>query len=256
MRPSQALSFVISLTAAALLCGCGARSALPGEHLGAGAAGADGGVVCADQGGLSLSGRVRDFHSSHPDFEKFIDDDPGIVAAELGADGEPVYAGGSAGTLTTTGQVDFDQWYHDVPGVNAGLDLSFPLTGDLAAFAFDSDDFFPIDGALFGDEGNPHNFHFTLELHGSFRYQGGEVFEIAGDDDLWLFVDKRLAIDRGGVHGLESGAADVDTLATPFGLVVDGVYPIDVFFAERHTSKSELHLNLTGPDLCVLPGGA
>jgi fibro-slime domain-containing protein len=237
----------LAIALATLLAGCGARSELPGAR----SQGSSSTAPCVTTASASLAGRVRDFSTSHPDFEKFLGDDRGIVAADLGADGTPVY-GDHATTPTTTGAADFAQWYHDVPGVNLGADFALPLTGDLGAFAFNSDAFFPIDDQLMGNEGMDHNFSFTLELHGQFRYQGGEVFDIAGDDDLGLFVDKRLVIDLGGVHSSEEGSADVDALAEQLGLLSGEVYPLDVFFAERHTEGSTLHVNLAGPDLCVV----
>src|SRR4029079_11380847 len=73
---------------------------------------------------------VRDFHAHNPpDFELDVsearmsagktsrDPDLCIVESELGADGTPVYASHPT-TLTTTGVADFNQWYHDVPGVH------------------------------------------------------------------------------------------------------------------------------------------
>lgn len=208
-------------------------------------------VPCEHGPAIVLSGTIRDFHTSHPDFEKFLGDDPGIVADQLGADGEPVYAGNPT-TPTTTGKANFDQWYHDSPGVNEPTPFALPLTGDLASFSFTSDEFFPIDDKLFGNEGLPHNYAFTLELHGNFRYQGGETFDIAGDDDVWVFVNKTLVVDLGGVHSTEEGNIDVTPLASSLGLVQDQVYPLDVFFAERHTSGSTLHVTLSGPDLCIV----
>lgn len=209
--------------------------------------------MCATDRGASLTGRIRDFSSSHPDFEgDFLDVDLGIVAPVLADDRTPVYAPGDSGsTPTTTGQASFEPWFHDVDGVNLGRDLDLPLSGDISAFTFDSDAFFPIDGELLGNEGRPHNFHFTIELHGSFRYRGGEVFAIEGDDDLFIFVDRRLAVNLGGVHSSTSGAVNVDTLAGDLGLIEGEVYPLDVFFAERHTDGSTLHLTLAGPSLCL-----
>jgi fibro-slime domain-containing protein len=240
--------------AAALAAGCGARSELStganrssttgGQGGGGGGGGAD---ACQGGGGPTvLAGRIRDFHDTHPDFEEgVINLDPGIVEPSLGSDGKPVYAGAD-GNPTTSGQANFDTWYRDVEGVNLGMDLTLPLEDAGNGLAFASDAFFPIDGQLFGDEGRPHNYHFTLEAHATFRYRGGEVFAFEGDDDLWAFIDRRLALDLGGVHGTESGAVSLDEL----GLTPGEVYPLDVFFAERQTSGSTFHVWLVGFDLC------
>ena len=116
----------------------------------------------------------------------------------------------------------------------------------LAGFAFDSDAFFPIDNQLFGNEGLQHNFHFTYRAQILFRFNGSEVFTFAGDDDLWAFIDSRLAIDLGGVHSTEGQEIPLAGL----GLTVGQTYPIDIFFAERHTDQSTLHVELRGFDLC------
>ncbi|HTJ81935.1 MAG TPA: fibro-slime domain-containing protein [Polyangiaceae bacterium] len=198
-----------------------------------------GGGLC----GTNLTGTIRDFQISHPDFEDFLGDDPGIVLPDLGADGKPVYAGQS-GNPTTTGQADFDQWYRDVPGVN----MSTPFTIALApsggtVFTYDNPAFFPIDDQLFGNEGNPHNFHFTFELHTKFFYSGGETFSVTGDDDLFTFINGKLAIDLGGVHGAESQSVDLDASAAALGITPGNIYALDFFFAERHTSESNFRID-------------
>ena len=230
------------LAAAATLTGCGARSNLPGDSNGYAALPGK----CTAVSAPALAGRVRDFSMAHPDFETaFIGDDRGIVEALLGPDGKPVYAG-QKGHPSTSGQADFDQWYRDVPGTNLGADLALPLTSSPEGFAFGTDDFFPIDGRLLGDEGMVHNYSFTFEGHTSFRYQGGETFVLSGDDNLWAFIDGHLVLDLGGVHSTEDGQVAVDGLALKRG----GVYPVDVFFAERHTTGSTFHLSLLGFELC------
>ena len=100
-----------------------------------------------------------------------------------------------------------------------------------------------------GNEGNPHNYHFTTELHATFDYVGGEIFNFTftftGDDDLWLFINGRLAIDLGGLHPEVSATIDLDQIADQLQIVVGGTYPMDIFHAERRTSESNFRIQTT-----------
>ena len=75
--------------------------------------------------------------------------------------------------------------------------------------------------------------------------QGGERFNFTGDDDLWVFVNGKLAIDLGGVHGPMAGNVDMDAQANNLGLEIGQVYDIDFFFAERHTTQSNFTITTT-----------
>jgi fibro-slime domain-containing protein len=192
-----------------------------------------------------LKATVRDFSTAHPDFEYMIGDDLGIVAGTLGADGKPVYAGNPT-TPTTTGKDNFDQWYRDVPGVNMAIPIEIPLMdAGNGTYTYSNSAFFPIDGQGFGNENNIHNYHFTLELRTQFTYEGGEVFTFTGDDDLFTFINGKLAINLGGVHGAQSSTIDLDARAAEFGIVKGNKYSLDFFFAERHTSESNFRIDTT-----------
>ena len=227
------------------LIGTGSTGNGGGGGAAGGGSGGNGGAAGNGFCGSTLTGTIRDFQQSHPDFEFKIESDPGIVETNLGSDGKPVYAG-QTNNPTTTGKANFDQWYRDVPGVNQKDLLAIPLTNTSGnVWTYDNSAFFPIDGKLFGNEGNPHNFHFTFELHTKFVYQGGEVFTFTGDDDLFVFVNGKLGIDLGGVHGAESGQIDLDAKSGELGINKGGTYALDFFFAERHTSESNFRIDTT-----------
>jgi len=238
---------------------------------GIGGEGGEGGIIFAGSGGSGgmggnctpeLVGVVRDFRgypAGHPDFEHFGGEGlKGIVALDLGPDQKPVYAHAGP-TAHTTGPAEFDQWYRDVEGVNMSMPFKVTLTEDpmTGIATFESTAFFPIDDQLFGNEGFDHNYGFTYELHMTFKYQGGETFAFSGDDDLWVFVNKRLAIDLGGLHPPQGDTLDLDAKAAELGIVPGGEYALDFFHAERHSTGSNFKiqstLSFTNCDPIIIP---
>lgn len=193
--------------------------------------------------GSNLTGVLRDFQASHPDFGDAVADDRGLVEPWLGADRKPVYAPAGP-TATTSGAGNFNQWYRDTPGINQSgeFTLTFVDRGN-GIFTYDNPAFFPLDGEMFGNEYQDHNYHFTFELHTDFAYRGGEIFTFAGDDDLFVFINGQLAIDLGGVHGAQTDSVDLDAEAATLGLVVGDAYPLDLFQAERHATGSTFRVD-------------
>jgi len=203
----------------------------------------------------ALQATIRDFKVEHPDFEDFTSDvgQKGIVLPELGPDNKPVYAAPGP-TAQTAGPGPFAQWYSNTPDTNIPFAIEIPLTEVMPGlFSFESNAFFPIDDQGWGNQGNPHNFHFTSEIHTVFNYKGGEVFTFIGDDDLWLFINGKLAIDLGGVHPELEASVDLDAQADALGIQVGGMYTMALFHAERHTDNSNFRID-TSIECFTAPG--
>lgn len=220
---------------------------------------------------------------------------PADSCGVLDAEGKPVFH--LTGTASARGRVTsadtYALWYRDtnaddIEGAEGVIDMCHvadslrldQLGGDDSdVYQFSSTSHFPLGTRCFGlTPGETRNYHFTTELRYFFQYQGGETLTFRGDDDVWVFVNGRHAVDIGGVHAardgrvvlgddgsggstdsdcsrhgddlggdctLEAGELASDTDAR-FGLVRGGVYEIVLFHAERHTSASNFRLTLQG----------
>ncbi len=195
-----------------------------------------------------LRGIVRDFYESHPDYGEEKTDGPGFVLNALGDDRKPVHNG--SGTPNTE-IVQFEDWYHNVDEVNDPYVVDVWLEPVDGTFIFDSGLFFPLDGVgdpseyYDGHDDQPHNFHFTTELHTAFEYGGGEQFLFRGDDDVWVFINDQLVVDLGGVHGPLEGSVNLDDVAEELELTIGNVYTLDLFHAERRQYGSNFRIETT-----------
>ena len=62
-----------------------------------------------------------------------------------------------------------------------------------------------------------------------------------------MFVNKKLAVDIGGIHTPQDGTITISAAnAASFGLTNGGVYEVEVFQAERQTTSSSFKLTLSG----------
>jgi fibro-slime domain-containing protein len=197
---------------------------------------------------------------SNPDFERSSALNAGFQTGLVKNDLKIISVGGTPtyripafnAAKNSITEASFEQWFIPTaasgsnPGNKAitGKELVLTKTSDSPVkYTYYSSSFFPLDGTGsnqqgFGHQGRSHNYHFTMELHTSFTYQTGQEFSFTGDDDVWVFINKKLVIDLGGGHAERSASGKLDTL----GLVPGSVYDFDLFFAERHTSHSNFKM--------------
>ncbi len=116
-----------------------------------------------------------------------------------------------------------------------------------------------------------HNFYFTSEVQYWLRYDANTnaTLDFLGDDDVWVFLNGKLAVDLGGVHVPALGSVTIDgatgtvtsnvsdgevgdvsatlnATAEDFGLVAGNVYKLSIFQAERKLRGSSYKLTLSG----------
>lgn len=131
---------------------------------------------------------------------------------------------------------------------------------------------FPLNYLGFGNSecssNSKKNYGYTLESSGKFVYHQAEklYFDFTGDDDVYLFINKKLALDIGGAHTavndkiyLEDnctidGYTD-ETWAQYLGLEEGGIYDFNFFYMERHTTESDMGIktNIRVYDAAAVP---
>ncbi len=134
-----------------------------------------------------------------------------------------------------------------------GTPLFFPVDGDTftpASERVSATIAPPYDANYSAEAGMPkHNFSFTSEVRYWFQYDATKTYtlDFTGDDDVWVFINRKLAVDLGGIHTPVQGSVTFGAgMPAKFGLTNGQVYEVVVFQAERQTTGSSYRLTLSG----------
>jgi fibro-slime domain-containing protein len=134
-----------------------------------------------------------------------------------------------------------------------GTPVFFPVDGDMFTPAAERSSAGlapPYDANWTAEAGMPkHNFSFTSEVRYWFQYDSTRAYtlDFTGDDDVWVFINRRLAVDLGGIHTPVQGSVTFGAgRPAMFGLTNGQVYEVAVFQAERQTNGSSYRLTLSG----------
>ena len=190
----------------------------------------------------------------------------GLVAYELGANYLPVLVRGNF--IPNRGLGNAERWFEAVEGKSEEYTGTFILkyqTKETTEFSFSSEKFYPIDGTEFskGDavnrDGHNHLFTMNLTLPVKVMANGEEDFTITADDDTFVFIGNKLAIDMGGVHEATTGRfeirenGDVYTGMNGEELAYSGITvgkdqdsAVRIFHADRDAKESVFAMQVRG----------
>ncbi len=204
-------------------------------------------TVTADEDeNMELNVTVRDFKEDKILFESPVPYEKikGMVQDTLGIDRKPIYNlqvwKDKYGEEVT--QEMLDGLFNDVPGYNMSTEQTLTMEKSGENWEIRSSSMFPIDDELFGNEGNSHNYHFSIEIHTRFKYVQGAEFYFNGDDDIWVFFNNKLVIDLGGVSYSTSQTVKLDEIADELGIKIGDIVSFDMFYMERHLTGSNMNM--------------
>jgi fibro-slime domain-containing protein len=188
----------------------------------------------------------------------------GIVQDTLGSDDKPLLNSKSPCPIDSFNWFYTKYIYGKYPNIKC---YNIKLTkNEDGLFYYDNQHFFIADDFLFLDSSNTvanpwwgggtetvydtssagtitsrnvaHNYCFTMEISAQFQYTKGQTFYFRGDDDVWAFINRKLAVDDGGIHNGIEKSISLDT----FGLTAGKTYDFNLFFCERNPPGSSFKM--------------
>lgn len=197
---------------------------------------------------MRLIARAFDYDGSYNPFAGVGPDDNcpasggketrGLVKDVLDSAGLPVWTGKVACDIGRAADGP-GNWFK--PGY-ALLDTTVAITlrksSTPGTWNFSNSSFFPLDNASSHPQSGP-NLGFCLHFEFETAVFSGARLEIVGEDDIWVFADRKLALDMGGQHPPTKGGIDLSRQGMPNG----GILPIDLFQCERHPVGSSFSIS-------------
>jgi fibro-slime domain-containing protein len=201
---------------------------------------------------------IRDFpygDTQFPDFgtNKQGGASNGLVDYNLGIDGLPI------STLTDIdtnrrihSAASFNLWYRkpDTLSVNMGLQPDMELEGGFS-HGFKSENYFPLTTVNRDFDGFNTKLCYTAELRVKLTYDISPTsltptkLRYGADDDIWIFINGKLIVDRAGI---QSVTGEITLRDVEHGLTAEtGVCEVQVFYAERWLEDGNLSVMASTP---------